>query len=284
MVPIRYRHAYRVAVVSLVWLAIVAGAATTVRAQRGQGGPGAGGTAQAVAPIDLVGTWVAVVTEDWRWRMVTPPPGDTSSIPVTPAAIEASENWDRAADIAAGEQCKAFGAPGVMRMPVRIRISWQDAQTLRLEFDNGTQTRLLHFAENVAPQANPDYQGFSRAHWETVLEGQGQIAGGRGGGGAARLSGGLKAVTTDMRPGYMRRNGVPYSAEAVYTEAFDIVPGVSAGEEWLIVTSQLTDPTYLAQPYMLSSHFKREADDSRFDPRPCELTEPVMPIPRTEGF
>jgi hypothetical protein len=90
--------------------------------------------------------------------------------------------------------------------------------------------------------------------------------------------------TTDMRPGYMRRNGVPYSAEAVYLEAFDIVPGVAAGEQWLIVTSQLTDPTYLAQPYMLSSHFKREADDSRFDPRPCELTEPVMPTPRTEGF
>jgi hypothetical protein len=286
MVPSWYRRAGRAALIAFVWLAVAAAATTTLRAQRGGPDGGPGNTAQAAAPVDLVGTWVAVVTEDWRWRMVTPPPGDTASMPVTPAATEASANWDREADIAAGEQCKAFGAPGVMRMPTRIRISWQDAETLKLEFDNGTQTRLLHFAEDVQPPAAPDYQGLSMAHWETVLEGQGQIAGrrGRGGPGGPALSGGLSVVTTDMRPGYMRRNGVPYTADAVYTEAFDVVPGARPGNEWLIVTSQLTDPVYLAQPYMLSSHFRREADDSRFQPRPCELTEPIMPAPRTEGF
>lgn len=246
-----------------------------------QGGPPP--TAQSLAPTDLTGTWVAVITEDWRWRMVTPPRGDASSIPATQAAIDASKNWDIQKDIAAGEQCKAWGAPGVMRMPTRIRISWADPQTLKLEFDNGQQTRLLKFDPNAQAPSAVDYQGFSRAHWETVPEGQGQPAGpGRGGRGPA-LSGALKVTTSRMKPGYMRRNGVPYSANAVYNEAFDVTPG-PGNEKWLIVTSQLVDPVNLNQPYMLSSHFKREPNDAKFQPRPCEITPPVLDVPRPEGF
>jgi hypothetical protein len=244
-------------------------------------GRGAPPTPQTAAPTDFTGTWVAVITEDWRWRMVTPPKGDAASVPATPAAIEASKNWDPAKDIAAGEQCKAWGAAGIMRMPTRVRVSWQDPQTLKLEFDNGMQTRLFHFDPNAQAPAQPDYQGLSLAHWETVPEGQGQVGGGGRGGPA--LSGGLKVVTTQMRPGYMRRNGLPYSANAVYSETFDVTPG-PGNERWLIVTSQLVDPQNLNQPYMLSSHFKREATDAKFQPRPCEITDPVLDAPRTEGF
>jgi hypothetical protein len=274
------------AVVAMVMFATTA---TTAMAQQGRQGGGPPATAQAVAPTDFTGTWVAVVTEDWRWRMVTPPKGDAASIAATPAAIQASRNWDPAKDIAAGEQCKAWGAPGVMRMPTRVRVSWQDPQTLKLELDNGTQTRLLHFDPNAQPPAQADYQGFSRARWETVPEGQGQVAPGGGGGnagrggGSPRLSGGLRVVTTQMKPGYMRRNGLPYSAGAVYSEAFDVTPG-PPNERWLVVTSQLVDPPNLQQPYMLSSHFKRESNDAKFQPRPCVITPPVLDAPRTEGF
>ena len=263
------------------WL-VAAGMTSLLGAQQAGGGRQGGPppTPQAAAPMDLAGTWVSVVTEDWRWRMVTPPPGDTASIPATQAAIDASKAWNPAKDAAAGEQCKAFGAPGVMRLPTRIRVSWQDTQTLKLEFDNGTQTRLIHFDRNAAPPAEPDYQGFSLGHWETLVEGQGQVPAGRG---AAALSGGLRVVTTRMRPGYMRQNGVPYSANAVYTENFDIVPGPPS-ERWLIVTTQLADAQYLNQPYMLSSHFKKEPDDSKFKPRPCEVPPPALASPRTEGF
>jgi hypothetical protein len=240
----------------------------------GQGRGAAPANAQAAAPADFTGTWVSVISEDWRFRMVTPPKGDTASIPANQAAIEASENWDPAKDIAAGEQCKAFGAPGVMRMPTRIRISWQDPQTLKLEFDNGTQTRLFHFAQNAPAPSQPDWQGHSVARWETMQEGQGQPPGGGRGGGAPALSGGLRVVTRQLRPGYMRRNGVPYSGNAVYTEVFDVAPGPQ-NETWLIVTSELVDPQYLNQPYMLSTQFKKEADASKFVPRPCELTPPV---------
>lgn len=84
----------------------------------------------------------------------------------------------------------------------------------------------------------------------------------------------MKVVTTEMRPGYLRRNGVPYSGSAILTEFFDRTDEPN-GDAWLIVTSTLEDPTYLTQPLMTSTHFKREPDGSKWHPRPCEVTAPV---------
>jgi hypothetical protein len=84
----------------------------------------------------------------------------------------------------------------------------------------------------------------------------------------------MKVVTTQMRPGYMRRNGVPYSGSAVLTEFFDRSDEAN-GDVWLIVTSTLDDPTYLAQPLMTSTHFKREPDGSKWNQRACEVTLPL---------
>src|SRR5215813_6337644 len=69
------------------------------------------------APIDLTGYWVAVVTEDWRFRMVTPPRGDYPNFPLNDAAKKIADAWDPAKDEAAGEQCKAYGAVNIMRIP-----------------------------------------------------------------------------------------------------------------------------------------------------------------------
>ena len=41
------------------------------------------------------------------------------------------------------KQCRAYGAPGLMRGPTRLHITWQDDKTLKIETDYGTQTRLL---------------------------------------------------------------------------------------------------------------------------------------------
>src|SRR6187399_3189013 len=115
----------------------------------GKGGKGVGvakggkgkQTAKSAAPIDLTGTWVPVVTEDWMFRMVTPPKGQMLGVPVTGAARTAANAWDPAADEAAGNACKAYGAAGVMRLPGRIRVSWQDDLNLKIETEAGTQTR-----------------------------------------------------------------------------------------------------------------------------------------------
>jgi hypothetical protein len=238
-------------------------------------------TARAAAPVDLTGYWVSVITEDWRFRMLTPPKGDTASLPLNQAGLNAAKQWDPAKDAAAGEQCRAFGAAGIMRMPVRLHVTWQDETTLKMDIDNGQQTRLFRFDKAAKPPAEPQWQGHSLADWETVAAGQG-LAPGFGGGGnqgpglnGAALSGSLKVVTTRMRPGYLRRNGVPYSGNAVMTEFFDRTSEPN-GDSWLIVTSIIEDTTYLNIPLMLSTHFKREPDGAKFNPRPCEITPPTV--------
>jgi hypothetical protein len=245
-------------------------AASWASAQQGRGAPpGPPPTAQAAARADFTGTWVSVVTEDWLWRMITPPKGDVASIPINPAGRKIAEAWDLAKDNASGEQCKAFGAVGGMRIPGRVRISWQDPNTLKLEFDAGTQTRLLRFNPTGAPPAQRSLQGYSVANWET---GQApQPGGGSFGTFGAGAGGGLKAITTQLSPGYLRKNGVPYSQNATLTEYFD--RHSDFGEDWFTVTAIVDDPQYLTQPFITSTHFKKEPDGSKWSPTPCR-TEP----------
>lgn len=225
---------------------------------------------RASAPVDLTGYWVAVISEDWRFRMVTAAKGDFEALPLTPEATRVGNQWDPQRDIAAGEQCRAYGAPGIMRLPVRLHVTWQDDATLKMDIDNGNQVRLFHFNTAARPPARPEWQGFSIAGWETFAEGQGVA-----GRGALDPSGSLKVVTTRMRPGYLRRNGVPYSGNAVLTEFFDRTE-LPDGSSWLILTSIVNDPQYLQIPLVLSTQYKREADGSKFNPRPCEVTMPLV--------
>jgi hypothetical protein len=225
--------------------------------QRGRAGQAGGGTAKASAPVDLTGYWVSVVTEDWRYRMVTPKKGDHPSIPLNAEGVRVADSWDPAKDEAAGEQCRAYGAAGVMRAPGRVRITWQDESTLKIDTEAGTQMRLLHFAPAL-PAANgpPSWQGESMAQWE--------VAGGRRGG----RGGGLKVVTTRMRPGYLQKNGVPYSATAVLTEYFNRTVEEN-GDSWLILTAIVEDPRYLTGRFVRSTHYKKLPDTSNWEPEPC---------------
>ena len=100
---------------------------------RGQAPP----SPQAQAPIDLTGWWVSVVTEDWRWRMVTPPKGDYTSIPINNEGRRVGAEWDPARDEREGNACKAYGAAAIMRVPGRLHITWQDERTLKIETDAG---------------------------------------------------------------------------------------------------------------------------------------------------
>jgi hypothetical protein len=232
-----------------------------VHAQRGgRGGPGAAPTPRASAPFDLAGQWVSLITEDWRHRQFTPPKGDYAALPLSPGGRKLADSWDPARDEAAGEQCRAYGAAGLLRLPTRIRIAWQDDTTLKLEADAGTQTRMFYFG---APQGSGgDWQGLSSATWHAPRA----PFPGRGGGAAS--GGSLKVVTTRMKPGYLRKNGVPYGANAVLTEYFDRfdVPG---GDSLLVITSELVDTENLLTPYGTSQQFKREDGKTGWNPTPC---------------
>ncbi len=241
-------------------------------AQPGQPAPAAPAVAptpQAGAPIDLTGYWVSVVNEDWRFRMVTPPKGDYASVPINKAGKDFADTWDPARDEAAGEQCRSFGAPAVMRAPERVHITWQDDHTLKVETDAGQQVRLFHFGDWKTPSGPPTWQGDSVAQWEIPR------GGGMGRGGDAKPKfGDLKVVTTNMRPGYLRKNGVPYSDKAILTEYWDVssehyLRGTHKDEEWLMITTVVHDPAYLQEDWITGLHFKKEPDGSKWDPQPC---------------
>jgi hypothetical protein len=235
--------------------------------------PGRGGaaaappTAEAAAPIDLTGYWVSIVNSDWRWRMVTPAKGDYASVPINREGKRVADTWDPAKDEAAGEQCRSYGAPAIMRVPERLHITWQDASTLKVETDAGEQVRLLHFGKWTPPSGAPaTWQGDSVATWDTPRRrgGEGMAEGGGGG----PKYGDLKVVTTHIRPGYLRKNGIPYSANAVMTEYWDLNKE-SDGSQWIEITTLIDDPTYLQEEWVTSLHFKKEPNGSKWDPTPC---------------
>jgi hypothetical protein len=231
---------------------------------QGRGGPPPGPppSPKTAAPVDLTGYWVSVINEDWRFRMVPPAKGDYQSVPMNAEGIITADAWDPAKDEAAGEQCKYYGVAAIMRNPGILHITWQDDNTLRIEMDAGTQTRLLHFGNWKAPGGEPTWQGDSSAQWEMPRAGRGPGPPG------TPPSGDLKVITTHMRAGYLRKNGVPYSANALLTEYYDVIHGVD-GNPWLVVTAVVDDPLYLRTPFMTSSNFKKLANGSGWDPTPC---------------
>ena len=220
-------------------------------------------TPRAAAPFDLTGTWVSVVTEDWRWRMIVPKKGDYSSVPLNEAGRKLADTWNP--EMMSGDGCKPFGAPAVMRVPGRVRIGWENDATLRIDTDAGAQTRYLRFDPRADTGNERSWQGHSAAEWDLIRS--------PGGLGVSLQTapprvGALKVVTTKLRGGYLRRNGVPYSENAVVTEYFDRLAAYD--DEWLTILTIVEDPTYLSQPFVTSTHFKREADAARWRPVPCE--------------
>jgi hypothetical protein len=288
-----------------LWLVIVVCVLSTGLLY-GQGRGEATPTAKSMAPIDLTGYWTAVVTEDWHVRMLTAPKGDFGSgvagtienpgvgfigagpnpsaqgnIPYNVAGARAAMTWDPARDEAEGHACKAYGAGGIMRQPTHLRIGWQDDNTLRVEADYGTQTRLFHFGPPISegrldysnatffpaqppkldPPAGsePSIQGYSIAQW-TIM----------GGTAGTERGGNLKVVTSRLTPGYYWKNGMPYSANATLTEYFRTME-LPERSQWIRYTQIANDPDYLTQPWIVNYAFKKLPDASKWKPTPCTV-------------
>jgi len=239
---------------------------------QGRGGPPpAPPTPRALAPIDITGYWVSVVTEDWRYRMVMPLKGDYGSVPLNADGRRVADTWRP--EQAGG--CEAFGVGAAMRAPGRLHITWENDSTLRIDTDNGQQTRHIYLGD--PPSGGPrTWQGVSVARWDgppdviDVLRQGGFDNLSRGSGAAARRMAWtpLKVVTTHFKAGWLRANGVPYSEKATVTEHFMRFAVPDSGE-WLTVRTVVDDPSYLVQPFMVSTNFKQEPDGSKWNPRPC---------------
>jgi hypothetical protein len=246
-----------------LFLAVVIGSVALAAQGPSQQKIGQPPTPRAAAPVDFTGTWVSVVTEDWLMRMVTPRKGDYESVPLNDEGKKVADTWDPSRD----GSCLAYGAGGLLRIPGRLRISWQDDTTLKIETDAGQQTRLLRFAPGT-PAGEPTLQGHSIAEWQGGGAGTVDPFTGRGDGPGVQRWGLLKVRTTNLRAGWLRRNGVPYSRNAVITESFTRFTHPVAGD-WFVVTTTVDDPMYLSQPFTTSTNFKREPNDSKWSPVAC---------------
>ena len=242
------------------------------------------GSARASAQDDFTGYWVSEVTEKWRFRMLVPDKNDYVQVPLNPEGRKVAATWDPAKDEATGEACRAYGAAAILQVPGRLHIYWQDDNTLRLDTDSGGQTRLFHFGGSPAASDKPSWQGYSAADWGgdqprdrrdgqggPVQDKEGRLIVDRA---QQKPADYLKVVTTRLRPGYLQKNGVPYSANAIVEEYFDTFSDPYTKNTWLVVTTMVTDPQYLIEPLLMHAHFKKLPDAAGWDPTPCHANEP----------
>ncbi|MGH8142714.1 MAG: hypothetical protein ACRD22_04495 [Terriglobia bacterium] len=252
---------------SVLMVMLVASASVSAQGFGGGPPPRPPPSGKVGAPADFTGYWVSLITEDWQYRLMPPtrisagPRQPESIVGVTGVPMNAEARkialaWNPAKDVADGEQCKAYGAGNIMRIPERIHITWEDDQTMRLDTDAGMQSRFFEF--KTPKRKGGDWQGISRASWETVPGAFVPIP-----------TGSLKVVSSHFRAGYLDKNGVPYSANAVVTEYFDRVDE-STGS-YLVVSRTVEDPTFLTQPYLTAVQFQKEPDGSRWNPSPCSV-------------
>jgi hypothetical protein len=227
--------------------------------------------------------------------MATARKGDYEGVPLNANGRQAADSWDLDADNAAQLQCRAFGVGGIMRQPGRLHIDWEDSNALRIDFDAGTQSRLLNFDPTKSAPGERSIQGHSIAEWQRppgarggsvraqIGNIEGPVAPGGGGrgqrGGPPPASsifegGSLKVTSVNFLAGYLRKNGVPYSENASITEYFHRLPQHPNGDVWLHVVTIVEDPEYLSQPFYTSAHFKLESRDDDWNPTICRTAPP----------
>jgi hypothetical protein len=254
---------------SLIIVILFMQASTSVFAQRPASAQAPVQTPREAALIDLTGVWVSVISEDWRFRMVTPLRGDFANIPLNAEGRRVGMAWNPQQDRAFGLECKAYGAAAIMRVPGRLEISWEDDETLVIRTDAGNQTRRLHFNAPDRIDEPSSLQGYSVANWEQPI--------GRGDqsftppifstrvGNSPRS---LEVTTRNLTGGYLRKNGAPYSEQTTVQEFFDYQVHPT-GDEWFTVTTIVRDPVYLQTAYITSTDFKKQDDNMGWNPTPC---------------
>jgi hypothetical protein len=133
-----------------------------------------------------------------------------------------------------------------------------------MESDNGQQVRLFRFGAPQPPAGDRTWQGHSVAQWQTARNQGREVSVDP----RPARTGTLKVVTTHLRPGYLRKNGVPYSDMTTVTEYF--TPFADArSSQYFNITVVVEDPRYLNDVYVRSMQFRKEPDSSRWNPQPC---------------
>ena len=237
-------------------------------AGRGRGGPrrpaGRRPTAARRRRSTSRGYWVSLVTDDWRYRMLTPPKGNADYMPVNAEARRVMDEWDPAKDEAGGEACRGYGAGGVMRLPGRLHITWENDNTLKMDIDAGTQTRRFVFGAAPRRAAEPSWQGSPRRRAGCFP--------GRRGRGAERPPRSARRDDDAPASGLPAEERHPLQRQRTYHRVLR-APRRDEAQEYLAVTTMVDDPQYLALPYIKTYEYKKQPDASGL--------ESHRPVPRS---
>jgi hypothetical protein len=187
-------------------------------------------TAPAFAQIDFSGSWSPLYHEDLPDRIPGPELGDYLGLPLNEAARLRADSYDAdRISVVPEYQCRPHSSDYSMRGLANMRVDViRDPVTqrfiafhTRINFQEMERTIWLDGRPHPSEYAPHTWQGFSTATWDDNM---------------------LDIYTTHLKESYLKRNGVPRSDQATFTEHW-----VRHGN-YLTVATVVTDPVFLTEP------------------------------------
>ena len=211
---------------------------------------------------DFAGEWVPLFHEDLPERLPGPELGDYMGIPINAAARLRGDSYDPdRISVAQEYQCRPHGGDYSMRGLSNMRVdAIIDPVTQRLvawhtrmNFQEMERTLWMDGRPHPAELAPHTWQGFTTASWDKNM---------------------LNGYTTHLKENYLRRNGLPRSDKATFTEHW-----IRHGN-YLTVTTTITDPVFLSEPLTRSQTWILDPTQ-RMGRDICEYG-PEVPKPRAD--
>ena len=218
--------------------------------------------APAFAQVDFTGQWAPLYHEDTIERIPGPELADYTGLPLNEAGRMRAETWDAdRISVVEEYQCRPHSSDYALRglAPMRIWADY-DPKTQRIvafqmytgAYEN-RRTIYLDGRAHPPAYAAHTFQGFSTGVWAGNM---------------------LTVTTTHLKPNYIRRNGVPRSAKAMFTEHW------TRHGDYLTITSVLEDPAFLTEPLVRSQTWFLDPGQ-RVGLFPCEYLPEVPSEPGT---
>jgi len=187
-------------------------------------------SAPAFAQVDFSGGWSPLYHEDLPDRIPGPELGDYLGLPLNDAARLRADSYDAdRISVVPEYECRPHSSDYSMRGLANMRVdAIRDPVTqrviafhTRMNFQEMERTIWLDGRPHPSEYAPHTWAGFSTGTWQDNM---------------------LDVYTTHLKESYLKRNGVPRSDKATFTEHW-----VRHGN-YLTVATVVTDPVFMTEP------------------------------------
>lgn len=212
------------------------------------------------AQVNLAGGWGFRFHEDYSDRWPGPRAGDYMGLPINDAARMAADSWNPALITMPERQCIPHPSDYGTRSPANL-VWWSEvdpgtqrivAWKFRLSWMSPERTIWMDGRPHPPANARHTRQGFTTGKWEGDT---------------------LVTWTTHLKLGYVKRNGVPRSDRATFSEHW------MRNGPYLTLATVVYDPVYLTAPHIATETFVQDDTLQRLA-RPCY---PTIEVPREKG-